>query len=369
MKRISIFILSFLISINLLQPQPVRATGGVGALNPLSDPLKKVQIILTLMLMAGVKGTSYVIEYAVKDTINKLSTVGKEVAYDLGTGAYKVTKDTIDFVNNQIQEYKVSSTPIVSTTPIQVTVEPYTKEQLITSGQTVTFPSPLIVKVGNYTYQDIIKVVRSSNGYQWSLQRSDNQWYSENIYGIGSSIIISTSQASLESYTSLPVSDVFSSSNVVTNPFTSKVIENDISISPSIPYTGGSIQSLTTADIGTLATVNDIPADTSVPGENTGSLDLSIPGDIALDFAPFQAIDLTKKFPFSIPWDILSSFKALNVSAVAPKFTLDFSMLTGGQKVDIDFKQFDKLASVVRWGTLIIFNIGLMIKTRQLIGG
>lgn len=111
----------------------------------------------------------------------------------------------------------------------------------------------------------------------------------------------------------------------------------------------------------------------AIPKALSGGIDTTVPQEVSLDFSAFKAIDLTKKFPFSIPWDILRSFGSfMNVSEKAPSWTLDFgafSSLNVDAKYTIDLSMFNTLAAIVRWGILIIFQIGLILKTRDIIRG
>lgn len=117
--------------------------------------------------------------------------------------------------------------------------------------------------------------------------------------------------------------------------------------------------------------------DPSVPGDNTdtggGTIDYDVPTDITLDFSPLMAFGdtLTGKFPFCIPWDIKRSIESLVASPKAPRWTIEFDTdyFVGGGSFTIDFAEFEELAKIVRWAIMIIFSMGLMIKTRDIIKG
>ena len=104
-----------------------------------------------------------------------------------------------------------------------------------------------------------------------------------------------------------------------------------------------------------------------------GDIDLTVPDDAEIDFSPLlnTGIVFSRKFPFSIPWDLKNSIEVFQTSAEAPVFILPFGQmpLVGGEDVEIDFSQFEKLALIVRWGLLIIFNVGLILITRKIIRG
>lgn len=85
-----------------------------------------------------------------------------------------------------------------------------------------------------------------------------------------------------------------------------------------------------------------------------------------IDWDPLKGIGLHKKFPFCIPWDIYDSFRAFNVEGEAPCWKVEFLHDT---EFTIDFSIFEPWAVIVRWGILILFNLGLILVTRNLIRG
>lgn len=132
---------------------------------------------------------------------------------------------------------------------------------------------------------------------------------------------------------------------------------------------------------------NTIVADVVVPelefiGEQTGIQtgllgniwgwlqNLFAPATQEIDFSPLQNLVIKEKFPFSIPWDLKKAFSQFAGSGQAPQFILPFKNmpLVGGVNYTIDFNIFNKWANIMRWGILILFNIGLIILTRLLIG-
>jgi len=82
--------------------------------------------------------------------------------------------------------------------------------------------------------------------------------------------------------------------------------------------------------------------------------------------------DLSGKFPFCIPFDLVDCFKSFgsNEAAEAPKW--DFTFKIPGTNKDhefsVDLSMFDKYIPIFRSGVLILFIIGLVIGTRKLIG-
>lgn len=82
--------------------------------------------------------------------------------------------------------------------------------------------------------------------------------------------------------------------------------------------------------------------------------------------------DLSGKFPFCIPFDLVECFKSFgsNEAAEAPKWDLTFS-IPGTNKdyeFSVDLSMFDKYIPIFRSGVLILFLIGLILGTRKLIG-
>lgn len=82
--------------------------------------------------------------------------------------------------------------------------------------------------------------------------------------------------------------------------------------------------------------------------------------------------DLSGKFPFCIPFDLVDCFKSFgsNEAVEAPKW--DFTFKIPGTNKDyefsVDLSMFDKYIPIFRSGVLILFLIGLIIGTRKLIG-
>lgn len=82
--------------------------------------------------------------------------------------------------------------------------------------------------------------------------------------------------------------------------------------------------------------------------------------------------DLSGKFPFCIPFDLVDCFKSFgsNEAAEAPKW--DFTFKIPGTNKDyefsVDLSMFDKYIPIFRSGVLILFLIGLILVTRKLIG-
>ena len=82
--------------------------------------------------------------------------------------------------------------------------------------------------------------------------------------------------------------------------------------------------------------------------------------------------DLSGKFPFCIPFDVVDCYKsfATKDNAEAPKWDIDFIIPGTNQQYhfSVDLSMFDKYIPIFRSGVLILFFIGLCLATRKLIG-
>lgn len=97
------------------------------------------------------------------------------------------------------------------------------------------------------------------------------------------------------------------------------------------------------------------------------------PETATIDWTPLlNDADLTKKFPFSIPWDLKAQLSVFNVSPVAPKFNVDVpKFITIGSlviplKFSVDLAQFDRIATLARWFLTIAVDVGFVLGMRRL---
>lgn len=82
------------------------------------------------------------------------------------------------------------------------------------------------------------------------------------------------------------------------------------------------------------------------------------------------ALDLTKVFPFCIPFDLYAFLTCLNADPVTPVIEWEIAMPGGGSyPLTIDLSPFDSVAQLLRRLELLLFIIALAIKTRDLIKG
>lgn len=82
-------------------------------------------------------------------------------------------------------------------------------------------------------------------------------------------------------------------------------------------------------------------------------------------------VDLSKFFPFCIPFDLIHLVQALDADPVAPKWSLKLEppQFPVEWEVIIDLSQFESLAKIFRTGETLLFVVGLILITRGIIKG
>ena len=75
--------------------------------------------------------------------------------------------------------------------------------------------------------------------------------------------------------------------------------------------------------------------------------------------------NITKYFPFCIPWDMMALIKSMNASKKAPVFHFEYTFKTLNYTfiVDVDMSDYWKYIKIFRWGMTIFFVIGLFFVT------
>lgn len=80
---------------------------------------------------------------------------------------------------------------------------------------------------------------------------------------------------------------------------------------------------------------------------------------------------LKTKFPFCIPFDMVTLFKNLKKTQKAPKWTFSYTFHFGDKpytwKVVVDMADYDKYIQIFREGFFVLFLVGLFFATRKLI--
>ena len=82
----------------------------------------------------------------------------------------------------------------------------------------------------------------------------------------------------------------------------------------------------------------------------------------------FALADLSKFFPFCIPFDLFDFFKLLNADPVAPEFSWTIQDLSGqSYSLTIDLSEWDSVAQLFRRLQLFLFVCGLAAASRKFI--
>ena len=125
---------------------------------------------------------------------------------------------------------------------------------------------------------------------------------------------------------------------------------------------------------GTLTATNEIVVDPDAFGGNSTPdyEDLEDVDELGL---PSLGEALTKRFPFSIPWDIARGFMLLAAPPKTPHFEVDFYAPISGRvggwkgstKLVLDFSEFEVLGRLSRWTSTIGFCLFLASATKRFI--
>lgn len=103
------------------------------------------------------------------------------------------------------------------------------------------------------------------------------------------------------------------------------------------------------------------------PSQNPSGEDEPDLGDFAL---PGNLPDITSKFPFCIPFDLVDCFSGLHTDTrKAPvwSFNLNFSSIKYSKEIKVDMSDYDKYIQIFREGVFIVFVVGLILATGKLI--
>lgn len=82
-------------------------------------------------------------------------------------------------------------------------------------------------------------------------------------------------------------------------------------------------------------------------------------------------VDLSSLFPFCIPYDLIHLVSVLDADPVAPEWQVPFKVPAYGidYTFDLDLSTFDDVAKIFRLGETLLFILGLILLTRNLIKG
>lgn len=127
-------------------------------------------------------------------------------------------------------------------------------------------------------------------------------------------------------------------------------------------------QSVVAANPSTGDNVNDNTGSDSDIGDSSGT-DSGDSWEPPQDPGKF-ALDLKQYFPFCIPFDLYAFLACLNDDPVTPVIQWELALPGGGSyPIEIDLSPFDSVAQLLRRLQLLLFIVGLAIKTRDLIKG
>ncbi len=128
----------------------------------------------------------------------------------------------------------------------------------------------------------------------------------------------------------------------------------DVAVSPSV-------------DIG--PGVNPNPNPNPNPDPDPSASPTPLPGG-GLSYTKL-VVDLSKFFPFCIPFDLIHLVQALDAKPVAPKWSLKLEppQFPVEWEVILDLSQFESLAEIFRTGETLLFVVGLILITRGIIKG
>lgn len=112
----------------------------------------------------------------------------------------------------------------------------------------------------------------------------------------------------------------------------------------------------------------------ALPGRIAVAISDAVVGDLsAVDFSPLVSVlgDVTRKFPFSLPWDLYRGIQAVAVSGGSPP-EWHWNVTLGGYSFPVDIVIPESLAGMVvyfRWALLIMWDLGLVFGMFSLMRG
>lgn len=142
---------------------------------------------------------------------------------------------------------------------------------------------------------------------------------------------------------------------------------------PDIPWTDVWDRVINIPDVVIPALDFPIVDNPAKPGETTAPtatpLPTPSPGEGIDNTKPI--VDLSKFFPFCIPFDLIHLVQALDADPVAPKWSLKLEppQFPVEWEVTLDLSQFESLAKIFRTGETLLFVVGLILITRGIIKG
>lgn len=82
-----------------------------------------------------------------------------------------------------------------------------------------------------------------------------------------------------------------------------------------------------------------------------------------------QLTELTDRFPFSVPWDVIAIMQLIRAEPVTPSITWALPMPGGStETMNVDLHDWDGVMSYVRVGETLLFALGLVMQTARMTG-
>lgn len=221
-----------------------------------------------------------------------------------------------------------------------------------------SFASVGISEINIYNGGAVFFPVQSGGNYylQWGFYTPYGYVYSTRSFSVAN--LLPLSNVVSTAYTTITANPVILDS-VASDPITVQV--------PTFTETAV-VDTITVPVISTLTPdmviVDDVVIDPPIvvdPPVVVPDLDF---GDWILDGA-----GISDKFPFCVPFDLVYLVKGLNASPVAPKFTVpvNFGFVGVEEEFVFDFAEWEKPITVIRWGILLSWTVGLILLSRKVI--
>lgn len=144
----------------------------------------------------------------------------------------------------------------------------------------------------------------------------------------------------------------------------------DTSLAPIyLPATLPEVSIKPDADVAVSPSVDIDPGVNPNPDPDPSASPTPLPGG-GLSYTK-PVVDLSKFFPFCIPFDLIHLVQALDADPVAPKWSLKLEppQFPVEWEVTLDLSQFESLAKIFRTGETLLFVVGLILITRGIIKG
>ena len=152
--------------------------------------------------------------------------------------------------------------------------------------------------------------------------------------------------------------------SIDTDPTTGDIVNTDVVVGDDVISGAGAGDKDKEKDLVYVPSI-------SSAAENTETSDLT--GSLSIDKIRYDVETpsiITYKFPFSLPFDVYNIFNLLSASPESPKFSVPLQSTELGinESIEIDLSEYDWIAEIVRWFVYVVFCIGIIKLTNNLIG-